>query len=82
MQKIARRALVASGVALLYFTAQAWAQEPMRVRGTVEGQKTTGAFMELKSPTDTTLVIGADKLFVDRIREQSPSVAVLLGLVI
>ena len=37
MQKIARRALVASGVALLCLTAPAWAQDPMRVRGTVEG---------------------------------------------
>jgi hypothetical protein len=37
MQKIARRALVASGFALLCFTAPASAQDTTRVRGTVEG---------------------------------------------
>jgi hypothetical protein len=37
MHKIARRALVASGFALLCFTAPAWAQDTTRVRGTVEG---------------------------------------------
>jgi len=36
--------------------ANAW------VRGTVAGQKATGAFMELKSPTDTSLVGAASPL--------------------
>jgi hypothetical protein len=64
MQKIARRALVASGVALLCFTAQAWAQEPMRVRGTVEGMD--GAMYVVKTRSgDTVKVALTDKpLFV------------------
>ena len=64
MQKIARRALVASGVALLCFTAQAWAQEPMRVRGTVEAMD--GAMYVVKTRSgDTVKVALTDKpLFV------------------
>jgi hypothetical protein len=64
MQKIARRALVASGVALLCFTAQDWAQEPMRVRGTVEAMD--GAMYVVKTRSgDTVKVALTDKpLFV------------------
>ena len=64
MQKIARRALVASGVALLCFTAQAGAQEPMRVRGTVEAMD--GAMYVVKTRSgDTVKVALTDKpLFV------------------
>jgi hypothetical protein len=64
MQKIARRALVASGVALLCFTAQVWAQEPMRVRGTVEAMD--GAMYVVKTRSgDTVKVALTDKpLFV------------------
>jgi hypothetical protein len=64
MQKIARRALVASGVALLCFTARAWAQEPMRVRGTVEAMD--GAMYVVKTRSgDTVKVALTDKpLFV------------------
>jgi hypothetical protein len=64
MQKIARRALVASGVALLCFTAQVWAQEPMRVRGTVEGMDGEMYVVKTRSG-DTVKVALTDKpLFV------------------
>ena len=64
MQKIARRALVASSVALLCLTAQAWAQEPMRVRGTIE--RVDGTTYIVKTRTGETLKIAlTDKpLFV------------------
>jgi len=46
-------------IAALAFASAAQAQVTVTdawVRGTVAGQKTTGAFMQLKSATDTTLV--------------------------
>jgi hypothetical protein len=68
MQKIARRALVASSVALLCFAAQASAQEPMRVRGTVEGMD--GEMYVVKTRGgDTVKVALTDKpLFVAMVR--------------
>ena len=64
MHKIARRALVASGFALLCFTAPAWAQDTTRVRGTVEGMD--GALYVVKTRSgDTVKVALTDKpLFV------------------
>jgi periplasmic copper chaperone A len=46
-------ALAATTVAAQVTVADAW------VRGTVTGQKATGAFMQLRSPTDTALVSAA-----------------------
>jgi hypothetical protein len=64
MQKIARRALVASSVALLCFTAPAWAQDTMRVRGTVEGMDGPVYLVKTRSG-DTVKVALTDKpLFV------------------
>jgi hypothetical protein len=64
MQKIARRALVASSVALLCFTASAWAQDTMRVRGTVEGMDGPVYLVKTRSG-DTVKVALTDKpLFV------------------
>jgi hypothetical protein len=64
MQKIARRALVAFGFALLCFTAPVWAQDTMRVRGTVEGMDGPVYLVKTRSG-DTVKVALTDKpLFV------------------
>ncbi len=68
MQKIVRRALVASGLALLCLAAPAWAQEPTRIRGTVEGMDGDLYVVKTRSG-DTVKVTLTDKpLFVAMVR--------------
>jgi len=57
--RIAATLLLAAGVALSQSATAQVSVTDAWVRGTVAGQKATGAFMQLKSPTDIALVDAA-----------------------
>jgi len=57
--RIAASFLLAAGIVLAQSAAAQVSVTDAWVRGTVAGQKATGAFMQLKSPADTALVDAA-----------------------
>ena len=57
--RIAASFLLAAGIVLAHSAAAQVSVTDAWVRGTVAGQKATGAFMQLKSPTDIALVDAA-----------------------